>query len=217
MTRSKISIFVAFISAAILLHACQSMVTLTSWKNPNDATVINKVVIFPLFNKLEYTQPFEQSVINYFEAQGIKCLGSLDFLNPTVTYTTKEVVSKIDSLGYDGVLVFNYLGTDKSQSYVPPTYEGGWGAGYWGGPYWGGGFYGDGYWDSGVVSGGYWVTTSTVNLKASLYVKDSHEAIWTGEITVTDPNYVDKAATIIAHDLYNNWVKDHIVVPLPKK
>ncbi|MBU2650185.1 MAG: hypothetical protein KKA81_04560 [Bacteroidetes bacterium] len=210
-TKTKTLAFLAIIIAGIMLNACQSPVTLTSWKNPDDHTVIAKVAIFPLFNKLEYTKPFEQSVITYFQTQGLKAIGSLDFLNPTVNYSMDQVIKKIDSLGADGVLVFAYKGTDTSKSYVPPTYTGGWGAGYWGGPYWSGGFYGGGYWDSGVVTGGYWVTTSTVNLKASLYVKDSHEAVWTGDITVTDPNYVDKAATTIAQDIYNDWVKDNIV------
>jgi len=188
------------------LFSCQSPVTLTSWKNPDDHTVISKVVVFPLFNKLEYTKPFEQSVVSYFQSQGIKATGSLDFLNPTVKYPMEQVMKKIDSLGANGVLVFSYTGTDKSQSYVPPTYYGGWGGGYWGGPYWGGG-----YWDGGVATGGYWVTTSTVNLKASLYVKDNKEAVWTGDITVTDPNYIDQSATTIAQDIWADWLKNSLV------
>jgi len=205
-TKTKVVVMAAFISTIFILTACQSPVTLTSWKSPNDQSVISNVAVIPLFNKLEYTKPFEQSVVTYFRSQGLKSIGSLDFLNPTVKYTIEQLEKKIDSLGADGVLVFTYKGTDTSKSYVPPTYTGGWGAGYWGGPYWGGG-----YWNSGVVTGGYWVTTSTVNLKADLYVKSSQEAVWTGDITVTDPNYVDKAATLIAQDVYNNWVKDNLV------
>ncbi|MBU2650182.1 MAG: hypothetical protein KKA81_04545 [Bacteroidetes bacterium] len=205
-TKTKVVTLMAIIGIMFLLNACQSPVTLTSWKNPNDQSVISKVAVIPLFNKLEYTKPFEQSVVTYFQSQGVKAIGSLDFLNPTVKYTIEQLEKKIDSLGADGVLVFTYKGTDTSKSYVPPTYTGGWGAGYWGGPYWGGG-----YWNSGVVTGGYWVTTSTVNLKADLYVKNSQEAVWTGDITVTDPNYVDKAATLIAQDVYNNWVKDNLL------
>lgn len=193
----------ALLSALIFLYSCDAPVTLTSWKNPADNTKVTRVVIFPLFEKLEYTKPFEQSMVAYFESQGLKAIGSLDFLNPTVKYPMDDVLKKIDSLGANSVLVFKYTGTDKSQSYVPPTYYGGWGGGYWGGGYWGGG-----YWGGGVATGGYWVTTSTLNLKASLYVKNNKEAVWTGDITITDPNYVDQAANNIAKDIYADWVRN---------
>ena len=203
---NKFQKLLAFILVLTGCFACQSPVTLTSWKNPADKTILSKVVIFPLFDKLEYTKPFEQSMVTYFQSQGLKSIGALDFLNPTVKYPFDDVLKKIDSLGANGVIVFKYTGTDKSQSYVPPTYYGGWGGGYWGGGFWGGG-----YWDGGVATGGYWVTTSTVNLKASLYVKDSKDAIWTGDITVTDPNYIDQAATTIAQDIWADWVKNNLV------
>ncbi len=202
----KVSLTAILVLTIVILNSCQSPVTLTSWKSPTDQTKVTKVVVFPLFDKLEYTKPFEQAMVAYFQTQGLKAIGALDFLNPTIKYPMDEVLKKIDSLGANGVLVFKYTGTDKSQSYVPPTYYGGWGGGYWGGGYWGGG-----YWGGGVATGGYWVTTSTVNLKASLYVKDSKEAIWTGDINVTDPNYVDKAATSIAQDIYADWAKNNLL------
>ena len=143
--------------AMMLFAACESPVNLTSWKNPDDHTRISKVVIIPQFSKLEYVKPFEYSMCGYFNEQGLKSIGSLDFLNPAKSYTVEQVKTKIDSLGADVVLIFKYTGTDKEASYVPATYYGGYGS-YWG---WGGGFYG-----GGVCSGGYWTSTSTVNVKA---------------------------------------------------
>jgi hypothetical protein len=201
-----LTLFPVVVVAALIAVSCASPVTLTSWKNPADNSQVTKVVVFPLFDKLEYTKPFEQAMAAYFESKGLKALGALDFLNPTIKYPMPDVIKKIDSMGANGVLVFKYTGTDKSQNYVPATYYGGWGGGYWGGGYWGGG-----YWGGGVATGGYWVTTSTLNLKASLYVKANKEAVWTGDITVTDPNYVDQAATTIAQDIYADWVKNNVV------
>lgn len=200
---------------AMILYSCGSQVTLTSWKNPNDQVQVTKVVICPMFDKLEYTKPFEQAMVTYFESKGLKAIGMLDFLNPTIKYAMPDVLKKVDSLGANTILVFKYTGTDTSSSYVPPTYTGFgddywggsyWGGGYWGGPYWGGGFYG-----GGVATGGYWVTTSTVNLNAILYTKNSKDAVWTADITVTDPNYIDQAATTIAQDIYSDWVKNTLV------
>jgi hypothetical protein len=196
-----------FLAAVILMTSCGTPVTLTSWKNPKSTAQVSKVVVMPLFDKLEYTKPFEQAMVSYFGTQGLKSLGCLDFLNPSVKYPINEVKRLVDSVGADGVLVFNYKGTDQTQNYVPPTYYGGgWGGGYWGGGYWGGGFYG-----GGVATGGYWTTTSVVNLKASLYVKQGEGAVWTADITVTDPNYVDQAANSIAQQVYADWQKNGLL------
>ena len=205
------------VAAIFLLAGCGSPVTLTSWKNPENKVQISHIVVIPLFEKLEYMKPFEQSVDAYFEKKGLKSVGSLDFLNPDKKYSIDDVKRKCDSLGADGVLVFKYKGTDKSESYVPETtyVTGGFG-GYWGGGYWGGGYYG-GYSTPGlyagteVSTGGYWTTTSVVNLKAGLYVHGSKDAVWTGDITVTDPQYIDQSANTIARYIYDDWGKYNLL------
>jgi len=189
--------------AVFVLSSCQSPVTLTSWKNPNDNSQISKVVIMTTFGKLEYSKPFEQSMAAYFNSQGLKAIESISFLNPTVKYADADIQRKIDSIGADAVLIFNYKGTDKSASYIPPTYYGGWG-----------GFYGGfgGYYGGGVATGGYWTTTSVVNLTAYLYnIKKSDGAIWTADISVTDPNYVDQSANTIAQNIYADWQKNNLL------
>jgi len=205
--------------AAFVITSCGSSVTLTSWKNPADNSKISKVVVMPLFDKLEYMKPFEQSMDAYFNTQGLKALGSLDFLNPNVKYQISDIKRKCDSLGADAILVFVYKGTDKSENYVPPTtYTTGGFGGYWGGGYWGGGYGSRGFYGgSTVTTGGYWTTTSVVNLKASLYTKSSKDAIWTSDITVTDPNYVDQSATTIAQDIYADWQKNNLLKYPPVK
>lgn len=208
--------------ALVVLFSCASPVSMTSWKNPAVNTQITHVVVMPLFDKLEYVKPFEIAMDAYFNGVGLKAIGSLDFLNPSVKYTLDEIKAKCDSMGANAILVFNYTGTDKSQNYVPPTtyvtggFGGYWGGGYWGGGYWGGPAYygGPGYYGANVMTtGGYWTTTSVVNLKASLFTKDSKDAIWTADISITDPNYVDESATIIAKDIYNNWKSVSLVAP----
>jgi len=190
-------------TALMLVLSCSSPISLTSWKDPNDHSRISRVVVIPLFSKLEYVKPFEQSMCAYFSQQGLKCIGSLDFLNPGKSYTVEQVKTKIDSLGADAVLIFKYTGTDKEANYVPATYYGGYGS-YWG---WGGGFYG-----GGVYSGGYWSTTSTINLKSVLYnVKNTAGAVWTADISVTDPQFVDQSALQLAQKIYADWLTSGMV------
>jgi len=204
MKRSTINFGIIAILFVVMLSSCGTPVTLTTWKNPADNSKISKVVVIAMFNKLEYIKPFEQSTAAYFNSQGLKCIESLDFLNPTMTYTAAQIKNKVDSLGADAVLVVKYKGTDKSSTYVPPTYYGGFGG------YWGGGFYG-GFAGGGVATGGYWCTTSMVNLSAYLYTSVKEGAAWTGDVTVTDPNYVDQAATTIAQDIFADWKKNNLL------
>ncbi len=229
MSARRIYFGLLAVVTAFVITSCGSPVTMTSWKNPAVNTQISNVVVMPLFDKLEYVKPFEQSMDTYFNTMGLKAIGSLDFLNPSVKYTIDEIKQKCDSVGADAILVFTYTGTDKSQNYVPPTtyVTGGFG-GYWGGGYWGGGYYGGGYGGgyyggpgyyggAAVTTGGYWTTTSVVNLKSSLYTKASKDAIWTADISVTDPNYVDQSATTIAKDIFTDWQQKNLLKFPPTK
>jgi len=202
MKEKKLSYGLLVIITTLFITSCGSQINLTSWKNPQDNSQISKVVIIPLFVKLEYIKPFEQAMVAYFTSQGLKSIGSLDFLNPSIKYSTDAIQKKVDSLGADAVLIFKYTGTDKSANYIPPTYYGGFG-GYWG--------YG-GYWGGGMATGGYWTTTSTINLKALLYTsKNAQGALWTGDVTVTDANYVDQASTTIAQKIYTDWQNNNLL------
>jgi hypothetical protein len=160
-------------------------------------------------------KPFENSVVSYFNSRGLKTIGSLSFLNPNNKYAINDIKRKCDSLGADAILLFDYKGTDKTQSYIPPTtyytgYYGGYG-GYWGAGYWGGGYYG-----GTVTTGGYWETTSVVYVTSKLFVKGSKEPLWTGEISVTDPTHVDQSAYTIAQYIYNDWAKQNIMKSVAK-
>ena len=99
---------------------------------------------------------------------------------------------------------------DKTANFVAPTtyysgYYGGYG-GYWAGGYWGGGFYG-----ATVTTGGYWETTSVVNLTANLFVKGSKDPLWTGYLRVTDPRHIDEAGYMVAATIYSDWKKEKLI------
>ena len=202
----------------IIITSCSSSVTITSWKNPDDNTKLSKIVVMPMFEKLEYVKPFEQNMCAYFNSKGLKSIGSLEFLNPTIKYPIADIKRKCDSLGADAILVFVYQGVDKTENYVPQTtyVTGGYG-GYWGGGYWGGGYYGGPYYGSVVSTGGYWTTTSVISVQASLYTRASKkDGLWAAEIKITDPEYIDKVASNIASNIYSDWQKNNIL-NMPKK
>lgn len=190
--------------AVLFITSCSTPISLTSWKNPQSDKKVSKIVVMALFGRLDYTKPTEQAVTEYFNSKGLTSIQSLDFLNPTKKYSETELQTKVDSVGADGVMIFTYKGTNEKQNYVPTgyySYYGGpWGYGWWGG----GPFY----------SGGYWTTTKVVSLKVSLYTtKQSQGALWTADITVTDPGYVDEAAKKVAATIYTDLVRNQVIIP----
>jgi hypothetical protein len=106
---------------SFLFTSCGSSIYLTSWTNPKEKEKIGNVIVWAMFDKLEYQKPFEQYATSYFNSKGFKSMESLNFLAPGKKYELKDLEKKFDSLGVDGILVVTYKGTDKSESYIPPS------------------------------------------------------------------------------------------------
>ena len=213
-TIMKKSLFIPgslLILIAFLFSSCGSSVYLTSWTNPKETEKIGNVVVWAMFDKLEYQKPFEQYATGYFNSKGFKAMESLSVLTPGVKYDLKELEKKFDSLGVDGILVITYKGTDKSQVYVPPTttiypdyYYNYYNYYNWGYPMYG-------YGANVVTSGGYWATTSTVNLHANLYANSNNNLLWTGDISIDDPDYVDEVTLKVAAQIYADWQRNGLL------
>ncbi len=197
ITTSLMAIIVAFL---LCFSAC-SPVTMSSWSSPDIKQPVKSVFILTAFEKLQYMQPFQQTMANYFNNKGIKSLQSLNYMEPFKQVETTVFQKMIDSLGVDGVLVFAYQGTDVSVDYMPPTY-GGFYRGYYGGIY--------------AANPGYWTTTNTINLRASLYDVKQDKLIWKADFAITDPTDVNQVANQIANEIYPDWQKNKIAPPFTK-
>jgi hypothetical protein len=204
------------ILVAFLFTSCGSSVNLTSWTNPKENSKIGNVVVWGMFDKLEYQKPFEQYAVNYFNSKGFKAMESLKFLAPGTKYELTSLEKKFDSLGVDGILVVTYKGTDKSETYIPQTtsvypdyYYNYYNYYNWGYPMYG-------YGANVVTTGGYWATTSTINLHANLYANSNNALIWTAEIAITDPEYIDEVTARVASQIYDDWQKNGLLKVVAK-
>lgn len=199
------------ITIVFLLSACAPSVTLTSWKNPKENQAISSVIVYGMFEKLEYQKPFEQTVASYLQNKGLKVIEACTILRPQVKYQKQELVRIFDSLGTDGVLIVTYTGTDKTEDYVPPTTTAypDYYFSYYNYYSWGYPMYAPGY--NVVTTGGYWTTTTVVNLRANLYHTSNSNLLWTAQIAATDPKYVDEVSMNIASQIYSDWVKNQLV------
>jgi hypothetical protein len=196
---------------ALFLSSC-SPVTLNSYVNPKGTEkTVSHLLVWGMFDKLEYRQPFEQYFTQYFNQKGIKSIGSLAILSPSRKYEYKDLESKFDSLGVDGILIFNYQNTDKNKDYVPPStamypdyyYN------YYSYYSWGYPIYSPGY--SVVTTGGYWTTTTVVNLTANLYGNSKDDLLWSAQISITDPQFIDEAAIQIARSVYTDFLNKRLI------
>jgi hypothetical protein len=189
--------FVAIMCVAtLILVSCSTPVGITSWKNPQSNAQVGNVVVLALFDKLTYSQPFEQQLAAYFSSQNLKCQAAQNFMDPTRQYTNVELKSKLDSVGAEGLLLFSYKGSDVA---INTT---------------GGGFYG-GYrgWYGG---GGQVWTTTTVNISAKLYTVNNDQLIWTADMQLTDPSDINASAQQVAQAVIKDWAaKNMLKNPLP--
>jgi hypothetical protein len=190
MKKITITITSIMFVATFLFVSCSTPVGMTSWKNPQANAKISRVVVLALLDKLTYIQPFEQLTVNYFNSQNLKSIGSLDFMAPFQKYTKEQLQSKLDSVGADGLLILAYKGTDVDINTSPGFY-----GGYYG--RWGGG-------------GQVW-TTTTVNLRAQLYDVKNDVLLWTGDLTLTDPDNTTSSCQQLAQAIYADWLKNNLL------
>jgi len=210
MKKSLLSISALF-ALILILAGCTSPITLTSWVNPKEHQQVSKIAVWGMFDKLEYQKPFEQAVAGYINSKGLKAMEALSVIAPGTKYELKTLESKFDSIGADAILIVTYKGTDKSDTYIPATttvypdyYYNYYGYYSWGYPYYAPGA-------NVVTTGGYWVTSSVVNIRANLYANSDNALLWTADIAIDDLTYVDQASYQVAVSMYADWVKNGLL------
>jgi len=217
MKRTLLSAPVLALMLILLFSGC-SPVSMTSWVNPKEHEQVSKIAVWGMFDKLEFQKPFEQTVTKYLNDKGLKAIEALSIIAPNKKYQLAELETRFDSAGADGILIVNYKGTDKEHNYVPPTtsvypdfYYNYYNYYSWGYPYWSPGA-------TVVTTGGYWVTTSVVNITANLYANSDNTLLWSADISITDPAYIDEASYQIAGTMYADWEKNGLLkFPVKRK
>jgi hypothetical protein len=195
---------------ALLLPSC-TPITMTSWVNPKESQQVSNIVVWAMFERMEYAQPFEQVATDFLIKKGLKATQSMKILDFHKKYEKPELEKILKDAGADALLLVSYEGTEKTENYVPPTttyypdyYYSYYGYYSWGYPtYYGGG--------NVATTGGYWVTTKTVKLRANLYSVANAGLLWSADIAVEDPKYVDEATHLLMLQMYPDWQKHKLI------
>lgn len=210
--KNSTRLFLAIAVLAILiLNSCSPTVTVTSWKNPKEQAQISNVVVWGMFEKMEYQKPFEQYCASWLNKQGFKAMESMKYIEPGKKHELNEVEKAFDDAGVDGILVVTYQGIDKEENYVPATttvypnyYYNYYNYYSWGYPMYG-------YGANVVTTGGYWSTSSTLKLHANLYANSNNGLLWSADVALVDPKYIDQASIQIISKIYNDWVSNGLL------
>lgn len=197
---------VAFI--ALFFSAC-SPITMTSWTSPklDPAFKVKTMVIWAMYDKLEYEKPFEEAISEYLTGKGIKTLPALQLLEPQKKYSYEEMEEIFNKAGANCALIFTYQGKQTTDTYVPPSttvYPG-----YYNNYYSYYNYSYGGYWGGAAVTTtpGYWTSSTTVSVQANLYANSTDDLIYTASLEITDPDDIQAIAYEIAKKIYADWVR----------
>lgn len=202
--------FLPAVVSAFLLPSC-TPVTMTSWVNPKESQKVSKIVVWAMFERMEYAQPFEQTATDFLNSKGLKATQALKILEFHKKYELPELEKYFKDAGADGVLIVSYEGTEKTDSYVPPTttYYPDYYYNYYSYYSWGYPTYYSGM--NVQTTGGYWVTTKIIKLRANLYSVSNKGLLWSADISIEDPKYVDEATFQLITQVYADWQKHKLI------
>lgn len=125
-------------------------------------------------------------------------------LSPSYKIITSEALARnveeskqqLSAAGFDGVLIFRFLDTQESSSYVPPSYAG---PGYWG--------YHRGYWGN-YYDPGYYREDTEYIVESTLFSLEQDKLLWSGITSTLNPDRLDEMVNEIADEVYRQMVAD---------
>ena len=204
-----IGYFSLFALVAIILVACSSTRIIGSWKNADIADKkYGSIMIAALTPNAVTKGNVEEAMAERLVARGVNAKGAGGVFNPEMEITDemkKQVASKLESAGFEGLLTFALVSEDEQTKYVPgSTYSyAPYGYGY-GGSYWG--YYG--YYAPQVYEPGYYTTSKVYLVEAVLYDVNTEKMVWAARSETTDPSSLDKFANDFTSTIAYQLQKD---------
>jgi hypothetical protein len=192
------------VALVLFIYSCSPVILNSYIPQGVKPAPLKKILVWAMYKNPAQERIFENSFAQFLQSRGVKCMTAMAILDPSKKYEMTSLEKKFDSLGIDGICIISYLGTQKQANYVPPQTEVY--PDYYGYYSW---YYPMGY--EVVTTGGYWTTTTFVNLAGKLYTNSDNKLVWTSQITIQDPNYIDDGARDIAAKVFTDWVNDGFI------
>ena len=178
------------------LMACGSSTKIVNhWKDPSlkeaDIKELNNVMVAVLAANESSRRAAEDKIAEINPA----FVQSYMVLNEKLTEDLEASKKLMEGKDFDGVLVFRLVDKDKSETYVP----GGYGGGYYG--------YHTGYWGA-YYDPGYYTENVTYYVETLLFSLKQDKLLWTGVTSTLNPTSIKSAMSSIAETVYTQLKKD---------
>lgn len=192
------------IPVCLLVISCATTTKLTHiWTDEAyRGSPVSDVLVVGVSDKGAVRRSFEDKFVKQLKETGIEAVSSAAAISSDKKLDKEAIVSSIEKLGVDAVLVTHLLGVDKEEKYHPPTrYIAP--ANYHRGYYL---YYGNVY--NNVHTPGYYTTHTKVRLETNLYEAKTEELIWSGQSETWDPKskteVIDSVISVVIKNLQKN-------------
>ena len=198
------------IPVCLLLISCATTKLTHVWTDEAySGAPFSDVLVVGVSDQERVSRSFEDEFVKQLEEIGIEAVSSAAVIPSDKKLEKKAIVSAVEKLEVDAVLVTHLLGVDKKETYHPPTTYYRPAPYYYGGYY---GYYGNVY--NYVHSPGYYKTHVTVRLETNLYEAETEKLIWSGKSETLDPKSKTEVIDSVISVVIKNLQKDKL---LPQK
>jgi hypothetical protein len=220
----KLFSFLVLLVVSIVFYSCSSAALTDisgSWKKPAySGKKFSNLLVIAVSNDIVKRSSMENSLTSSLKKSKITATASNTVFPPEtlslnangkVDETKKaEIKSKIESMGFDGVVVVSLLDIKDKQTYVPgssyymPNH-------YYLSP--GYGFYGYWYPSYEVVSSpGYYVNQKDIFLETALFDLKTEELLWSAESETANPSSIKSLASSYSNAIVSRMISDRAVL-----
>lgn len=174
------------ILAAVLATAgCATTTFSSTWKAPEAEKLSitgRKVAAVVMTPNTGARRTAEEALARELTRLGAQGVAAYTFLSDAETNDQEAARRRVKEAGIEGAVVMRVVSQDRSVTYSPGTWAGGYYPSFWG--YWGYGW-------GAVYSPGYIRTDTVVNVETLVYRVQDDTLVWAGVSGTTNPDKVD--------------------------
>ncbi len=193
------------IPVCLLVISCATTTKLTHiWTDEAyRGSPVSDVLVIGVSDEGAVRRSFEDKFVKQLKETGIEAVSSAVAISSDKKPDKEAIVSSIEKLGVDAVLVTHLLCVAKEEKYHPSSTS------YRPAPYYYGGYYGYyGHVYDYVHTPGYYTTHTKVRLETNLYEAKTEELIWSGQSETWDPkskeDVIDSVISVVIKNLQKN-------------
>ena len=193
-----------------IITSCTSTKITATWREEDfQAKTFDTIAVVAVTDNLKVRQALEDRFTEKLIKQGIHGVPSLSFVSPDKdlhSIEKEKVISLLQDLGADGVIVINILSVDKEKTYIPGTtyYT----------PYYNNYYFYDyyAYSYSRIHEPGYYQESTSIYLETDLFDLETTKLIWSARSETVDPTSANSAANTLANLVISRLYKENVIL-----